>query len=218
MSWLRTFWASTVGKKTVMAVTGIMLVGFVVAHMLGNLQMFIGAEAMNKYAALLKSTGELLWVARAGLLVAAVLHITAAYQLTMINRAARPEGYAKQEPQASTLASRTMRLGGVILAAFIIFHLGHFTTGTFHPAFSETGVYGNVILGLRSPLVAGFYVLAMAALGLHLFHGAWAGVRTLGLRKRSEDPMYRRLSMGLALVVWAGFTAIPVAVLLGILN
>ena len=218
MSWLRTFWASTVGKKTVMAVTGIMLVGFVVAHMLGNLQMFIGAEAMNKYAALLKSTGELLWVARAGLLVAAVLHITAAYQLTMINRAARPEGYAKQEPQASTLASRTMRLGGVILAAFIIFHIGHFTTGTFHPAFSETGVYGNVILGLRSPLVAGFYVLAMAALGLHLFHGAWAGVRTLGLRKRSADPMYRRLSMGLAIVVWAGFTAIPVAVLLGILN
>ncbi|MFM8781418.1 MAG: succinate dehydrogenase cytochrome b subunit, partial [Gemmatimonadota bacterium] len=169
---MRTFWASTVGKKTVMAVTGIMLVGFVVAHMLGNLQMFIGAEAMNKYAALLKSTGELLWVARAGLLVAAVLHITAAYQLTMINRAARPEGYAKQEPQASTIASRSMRLGGVILAAFIVFHLGHFTTGTFHPAFSETGVYGNVILGLRSPLVAGFYVLAMAALGLHLFHGA----------------------------------------------
>lgn len=218
MSWLRTFWASTVGKKTVMAITGILLVGFVVAHMLGNLQMFLGAEAMNKYAALLKSTGELLWVARAGLLVAAVLHITAAYQLTMINRAARPEGYAKHEPQASTLASRTMRLGGVILAAFIIFHLGHFTTGTFHPAFSETGVYGNVILGLRSPLVAGFYVLAMAALGLHLFHGAWAGVRTLGFRKRSADPMYRRLSMGLAIVVWAGFTAIPVAVLLGILN
>ena len=92
MSWVRTFWASTVGKKTVMAVTGILLVGFVVVHMLGNLQMFLGAEAMNRYAALLKSTGELIWIARIGLLVAAVLHITAAYQLTMINRAARPEG------------------------------------------------------------------------------------------------------------------------------
>ena len=218
MSWLRAFWDSTVGKKAVMAVTGTLLVGFVIAHMLGNLQMFIGADAMNRYAAFLKSTGELLWVARGGLLVAAALHITAAYQLTMINRAARPDGYAKTVPAASTLASRTMRFGGVLLLAFLVFHIGHFTTGTFHPAFSHTMVYGNVILGFRSPLVSLFYLAAMAALGLHLYHGAWAGFRTLGVAKRSPNPRERRIAQGIALVVWAGFSSIPVAVWLGILH
>lgn len=218
MSWLLKFWSSTVGKKVVMAVTGIMLVGFVFAHMLGNLQMFLGADAMNRYAAFLKSTGELLWVARAGLFGAAVLHIVSAVQLTLINRAARPTNYAKREPQVSTLASRTLRWGGVILALFIVYHIGHFTLGTFHPAFSHTGVYGNVIIGFQSPWVVLFYVLAMAALGMHLFHGVWAGFRTLGLQKRSASPIQRSAALWVAIIVWAGFTAIPVAVLLGILN
>lgn len=218
MSGLRTFWSSTVGKKVVMAVTGILLVTFVVGHMLGNLQMFAGAEAMNRYAALLRSTGELLWLARAGLLVAAVLHIVAAVQLTMINRAARPTDYAKRDPTVSTVASRTMRFGGVLLAVFLIFHLGHFTTGTFHPAFSHTGVYGNVILGFRSPWVVLFYVVAIAFLGLHLFHGAWSGVRTLGLSKPSPTPIHRTIALWLAIVVWAGFTVIPLVVFLEILT
>lgn len=218
MSWLAKFWDSTIGKKIVMGVTGLMLVGFVVAHMAGNLQMFLGADSMNRYAAFLKSTGELLWVARAGLLVAAVLHIVAAYQLTMLNRAARPVGYAKREPQVSTIASRTLRIGGVILAAFIIYHIGHFTIGTFHPAFSHTGVYGNVILGFRSPVVVFFYVIAMTALAMHLYHGVWAGVRTLGLAKPQPAPLERKLALAVAFIVWAGFTSIPVAVMLGILN
>ncbi len=218
MSALRRFWASTIGKKVVMAVTGLLLVIFVIGHMLGNLQMFVGAEAMNRYAALLKSTGELLWVARAGLLIAAVLHIISAVQLTMINRAARPDDYAKREPAVSTMASRTMRVGGVVLAAFIVFHIGHFTVGTFHPAFSHTGVYGNVILGFRSPWVVLFYVIAMAFLGLHLFHGAWSGVRTLGLAKPSPDPLHRKVALWIAIAVWAGFTVIPVAVFLEILR
>lgn len=218
MAWLLKFWGSTVGKKAVMAVTGILLVGFVFLHMVGNLQMFLGADVMNRYAALLKSTGELLWVARAGLFGAAVLHIVSAVQLTMINRAARPQDYAKREPQVSTLASRTMRLGGVVLAAFIVFHLGHFTTGSFHPAFSHTGVYGNVIIGFRSWAVSLFYIVAMGFLALHLYHGAWAGLRTLGLKKQSPTPLQRTLALGLTIVIWAGFTVIPVAVLLGILN
>ena len=218
MSWLMKFWGSTVGKKVVMAVTGIMLVGFVIVHMLGNLQMFLGADAMNGYAAFLKSTGELLWVARAALLGAAVLHIVSAVQLTLINRAARPTDYAKRESQVSTLASRTLRWGGVILAIFIVYHLGHFTTGTFHPAFSHTGVYGNVIIGFQSVWVVLFYVLAMASLGLHLFHGVWASARTLGLQKRSASPIQRSAALWVAIFVWAGFTVIPVAVLLGILN
>ncbi len=218
MSWLLKFWGSTVGKKVVMAVTGILLVGFVFAHMLGNLQMFLGADAMNRYAAFLKSTGELLWVARAGLFTAAVLHIVSAYQLTMLNRAARPTDYAKRESQVSTLASKTMRVGGVILALFIVYHIGHFTVGTFHPAFSHTGVYGNVIIGFQTWWVVLFYVVAMAFLGLHLFHGFWAGFRTLGLQKRSASPIQRSAALWVAVLVWAGFTAIPVAVLLGILN
>ncbi len=218
MSWLLKFWGSTVGKKVVMAVTGIMLVGFVIAHMLGNLQLFLGADAMNDYAAFLKSTGELLWVARVGLFAAAVLHIVSAVQLTLINRAARPTEYAKRESQVSTLASRTLRVGGVILAVFIVYHLGHFTFGTFHPAFSHTGVYGNVIIGFQSVWVVLFYVIAMASLGMHLFHGVWAGFRTLGLQKRSASPIQRSAALWVAIIVWAGFTAIPVAVLLGILN
>jgi succinate dehydrogenase / fumarate reductase, cytochrome b subunit len=212
------FWASTVGKKAVMAVTGILLVLFVIGHMLGNLQMFLGAEAMNRYAAFLRSTGELLWLARAGLLLAAVLHITAAVQLTLINRRARPEGYARQEPTVSTWASRTMRLGGVVLAAFLVYHLGHLTFGTFHPAFSATGVYGNVIIGFRSPWVVLFYVVAMVFLGLHLFHGAWSGVRTLGLAKPTPNPLHRRVALWVAVAVWAGFTVIPLAVFLEILS
>lgn len=218
MSWLLKFWDSTVGKKVVMAVTGILLVGFVLGHMAGNLQMFVGADAMNRYAAFLKSTGELLWVARLGLLAAVVLHVTAAVQLTRINAAARPQDYAKRTPQVSTLASRTMRIGGFFLLFFIVYHIGHFTTGTWHPAFSHTGVYGNVILGFRSPFVVALYVTAMAFLGLHLFHGVWAGFRTLGLQKRSASPIQRTVALWVAILVWAGFTVIPVAVLLGILN
>jgi succinate dehydrogenase / fumarate reductase, cytochrome b subunit len=218
MSWIVRFWASTVGKKTVMAVTGIGLVAFVFLHMAGNLQMFLGADVMNRYAALLKTSMELLWVARLGLLTMAVLHIVAAYQLTMINRRARPEEYARREPQVSTLASRTLRLGGVVLALFIVFHLLHFTTGDLHPQFSPHGVYGNVILGFRVWWVSLFYIVAMAALGLHLYHGAWAGFRTLGLAKASPTPIQRKLALAVAVVVWAGFTVIPVAVMLGILS
>jgi succinate dehydrogenase / fumarate reductase cytochrome b subunit len=218
MGALARFWRSTIGKKAVMAVTGTILVLFVIGHMAGNLQMFLGADVMNHYAAFLKSSMELLWLARLGLLAAAVLHIVSAYQLTMLNRAARPVAYAGREPQVSTLASRTMRVGGVVLALFIIYHLGHFTTGSFHPAFSHTGVYGNVIIGFSNPWVVLFYVVAMAFLGFHLFHGVWSAFRTLGVAKPSPAPLHRKVALAVAVVVWAGFTVIPVAVLLGLLS
>lgn len=215
---LRRFWASTIGKKVVMGVTGLILVGFLIIHMLGNLQMFIGAHAMDSYSAFLKSTGELLWIVRGVLLVSVILHIISAYQLTMISRRARPVGYARFEPASSTLASRTMRVGGVLIAVFIVYHLLHFTFGTLHPAFSHTAVYGNVILGFRSPWIVAFYVVAMAFVGLHLFHGAWSAFRTLGVAKPSPAPMQRRVALVVAVAVWAGFTVVPVAVLLGILQ
>lgn len=217
MRWLLKFWDSTVGKKVVMGVTGVGLMAFLLLHMAGNLQMFLGADAMRRYAELLRTSEELLWVARIGLLVMAVLHIIAALQLTAINRRARPEGYAKQVPQASTVASRTMRVGGILLAVFIVYHLGHLTLGWFHPALVHLQPYSNVILGFRSPLVVAFYVVAMFFLGLHLFHGAWAGFRTLGLQKRSAEPLQRGFALWFAVVVAAGFALIPIAVFLGIL-
>jgi succinate dehydrogenase / fumarate reductase cytochrome b subunit len=223
--WALTLYRSTIGKKVIMAVTGLMLVGFVIAHMAGNLQMFIGPAKMNGYAAFLKSTGELLWVARLGLLAATILHVLMAWQLSRIKANARPVDYTRRDPQVSTVASRTMRWGGVLLLVFIVFHILHMTTGTvlpmashpdaMYPAFSETNVYGNVISAFRNPLVSAFYVVAMLFLMLHLFHGAWSSVRTLGLTKPSRHPLHRPVATVVALVVWFGFTAIPVAVLLG---
>ena len=223
--WLLTFYRSTIGKKVIMAVTGLALVIFVIGHMAGNLQVFIGPEKMNGYAAFLKSTGELLWIARLGLLGAVILHITMALQLTRIAARARPVGYSKRQPQVSTLASRSMRWGGVLLLVFIVFHILHFTTGNAYPAasmsgsaFSHTDVYGNVINAFRVWWVTAFYVVAMLFLMLHLFHGAWSSMRTLGLSKPSQHPLHRRISTAIALVVWLGFTAVPVAVFLGVIK
>ena len=226
--WALTLYRSTIGKKVIMAVTGLVLVAFVIAHMAGNLQQFLGAERMNAYAAFLKSTGELLWLARIGLLVATVLHVLMAYQLTRIKRAARPIDYTKRDPQVSTLASRSMRWGGALLLVFIVFHILHFTTGTVfpfasapdarYPAFSHTNVYGNVVSAFRNPWVTLFYVVSMLFLLLHLFHGAWSSVRTLGLTKPSPDPMKRRVATTLAVIVWIGFTIVPLAVYLGVIR
>jgi succinate dehydrogenase / fumarate reductase, cytochrome b subunit len=226
--WAMRLYRSTIGKKVIMAVTGLVLVVFVIAHMLGNLQQFLGPARMNAYAAFLKSTGELLWILRLGLLGATVLHVLMAWQLTRIKRAARPIDYVQRTPQVSTLASRTMRWGGLLLLVFIVFHILHFTTGTVfpvashadaqHPAFSHTDVYGNVVSAFRNPWVAAFYVVSMLFLLLHLFHGAWSSFRTLGLSKPSSFPLHRRVSTAIALVVWLGFTAIPVAVFLGVVR
>ena len=226
--WLLTLYRSTIGKKAIMAVTGLMLVGFVIAHMAGTLQVFIGPAKMNGYAAFLKGTGELLWVARLGLLTAVLLHILMAVQLTRIAARARPIAYARKSPQVSTVASRSMRWGGVVLLAFIVFHILHFTTGTafpvastpdaVYPDFSPTDVYGNVVSAFRTPWVAAVYVVVMLFLMLHLFHGAWSSVRTLGLTRPSRRPLHRRVATAVALVVWLGFTAVPVAVFLGVIR
>jgi succinate dehydrogenase / fumarate reductase cytochrome b subunit len=218
MRWLLQFWDSTIGKKYVMAVTGVGLVLFAVGHMAGNLQVFMGAQVFNDYAHKLQSLGPLLWMARAGLFVMAVLHIISAVQLTARARAARPVDYVKRESQIATLASRTMRVGGVLLALFLVFHILHFTTGALHPAFSKGGAYGNVVIGFENFWVAVFYILAMTFFGLHLYHGVWAGVRTLGVAKPNPNPMERKLALGLAIIVWAGFIAVPIGVLLGIVD
>jgi succinate dehydrogenase / fumarate reductase cytochrome b subunit len=197
-----------------MAVSGLIMVGFVVLHMAGNFQLFEGAERLNTYSAFLHGpANEVLWILRVVLLVAVIAHVIAAYQLTVLDRAARPAPYAKRELQASTIGSRTIRVGGVVLALFIVLHVMHFTTLTLQPApLTEGDVYGNVIASFQIWWVTALYAIAMIALGLHLYHGAWSSVRTLGFERGRLDPFRRPVAIVLALVVWAGFTLVPVAV------
>ncbi len=220
MGSLRGFYRSMVGKKAVMGVTGLIGIGFVILHSLGNLLVFRGPAAINSYSHFLKSTGELLWALRIILIVAVILHVIAAIQLTRQSRAARPIGYAKQLRQVATPASRTMRWGGALLLVFIVLHILHFTTGTIKPAgvFSPDDVYANVVTSFRIWWVALFYVVAMIALGLHLFHGAWSSVRSIGVSPASPQPLHHRISLAIALLVWAAFTAIPIAVFAGIVR
>jgi len=219
MNRLAAFWDSSVGKKAVMAVTGIIGVLFVIGHMVGNLQVFQGAERLNAYGHLLHGPlNELLWGARVVLLLALVLHVVAAYQLTMRNRAARPIEYAARTPQVSTLASRTLRWGGVLLLAFIIYHLLDLTIGTVNPAFQEGDAYANLLGSMRRPLIAVFYIVAMAALGLHLYHGAWSSLRTLGVAPASVSPLKRGAAVAIAIIIAVGFAVVPLAVLLGVVQ
>jgi len=220
MGSLRGFYASMVGKKVVMGVTGLIGIGFVILHSLGNLLVFRGPAAINSYSHFLKSTGELLWALRIILIVAVILHVIAAVQLTRQSRSARPIGYTKHEYQAATMASRTMRWGGALLLAFIVLHILHFTTGTIRPAgvFSGEDVYANVVTSFRIWWVSLFYVLAMVALGLHLFHGAWSSVRSIGVSPPSPQPLHHRISLAIAILVWAAFTAVPVAVFAGLVR
>ncbi|AHG90837.1 succinate dehydrogenase (or fumarate reductase) cytochrome b subunit, b558 family [Gemmatirosa kalamazoonensis] len=215
------FWRSQIGKKIVMAVTGLIGVAFVLGHMIGNLQVFEGAEKINAYGRFLHHTvGTELWLVRAGLLAAVVLHVVAATQLTAQARASRPQAYHRREPQVSTLASRTMRVGGFLLLAFIILHILHFTVRAF-PGYDQTDplggvdVYRNLLLAFRNPLWTLFYVVSMVFLGLHLYHGFWSSFRTLGAAKPSRVPLHRTAALVVALIVWAGFTIVPLAVFFG---
>src|SRR5262249_12195756 len=218
-------WGTMVGKKVVMAVTGLVLVGFVIAHMLGNLKIFLGAETIDAYAVFLRTMGEplfpysaLLWVVRVVLLVCVALHITAAVQLTRMNWAARPHGYDAKRSIATTYAARTMRWSGVILALFVVYHLLHLTAGVvgFQPGeFRHLSVYHNVVAGFSVCYVSLSYIAAMACLCLHLDHGIWSMLQTLGWNNARTTRALQALSRGVALVVFVGFISVPVAVLAG---
>jgi succinate dehydrogenase / fumarate reductase, cytochrome b subunit len=222
MGLLSDFTRSTLAKKAIMAVTGLILFGFVLAHMVGNLKLYGGAEKLNAYAVGLREMGapvfgheELLWIARAVLLVAVGLHIWSAWALTRISHAARPQGYAVVSRQAATYASRTMRWGGVILLAFIVFHLLHLTTGQAHPDFNHGDVYRNVVIGFSNPLVSGFYILAQVFLGLHLYHGLWSLCQSLGWSGPRFDRVRKNFAAVFALVVSLANISFPLAVLAG---
>jgi succinate dehydrogenase / fumarate reductase cytochrome b subunit len=221
------FYRSTVGTKIIMGVTGLIGIGFVIVHMVGNLQAFVGSDKLNAYGALLHGPlAELTWAVRAVLIVAVVLHVVMALQLSRRAAAARPVGYRRREPQVATLASRTMLVGGILLLIFIVVHILHFTTGQIDPgkwaertdAAGRRDVYGNLVASFHIWWVLLFYVVAMIALGLHLFHGAWSSLRTLGYAKASANPLKRRVALVVAVIVWLGFTIVPVGVATGILH
>jgi succinate dehydrogenase / fumarate reductase cytochrome b subunit len=217
-----TLLGSSVGKKIVMAVTGIVLSLFVLGHMAGNLQAFLrnGPEALDHYGAFLRELlhGTGIWFVRAGLLLAVGLHIWAYLTLSVKSWAARPEGYAVTDFEEATFASRSMRWTGPILGAFIVFHLMHLTTGTVHPHFVEGKVYQNLVTGLAPVPIALFYILAMGCLAFHLWHGAWSMLQTLGLSHPKYLKARKIFAIVFTVLVTGGFVLVPIAVLAGVLK
>lgn len=210
--------ASTIAKKVVMALTGVILTGFVLVHMAGNLLLYVGPEALNKYGEILQSNKAVLWGARAVLLGSVILHMWAAFSLTMLNRAARPVGYRKTHRENSTYASRTMQFGGPILLLFIIYHLLHFTVGSVHQDFIRGDVYHNVVVGFQNPLVVSVYVLSMVALSMHLFHGVTSMLQTMGLSHPKYNGLREVIGTAYAAVVTVGNLSFPLAVYFGLVR
>ncbi len=223
-----TLYSTTIGKKIVMAVTGILLVGFVLGHMIGNLKLYMephhGDYALDHYGHALRTFGEpffgeyqFLWLVRGILLLAVILHIWSAISLKALSNRARPQGYAKSAYEESTIASRTMIWGGILLAVFIVFHILHFTTGTISPGmdFQYGEVHMNVTQGFGVWWVAAFYAIAMVALGMHLYHGVWSMLQTLGANHPRYNHWRKRLAVALAVVIAVANISFPVAVLTG---
>ena len=213
MAWLSRFLKSTIGLKIIMGLTGLLLVGFVLMHMLANLQIFISHESLNHYAELLRTWPEALWGARIVLLASVVAHIAAAVVLTKRSRAARPVGYEDRAWLSGTYAVRTMRFGGVIIFFFILYHLAHLTFGIVDPNFVHGDVAANVVRGFQTPIVSAIYIIANIFLGLHLTHGIWSLCRTLGLANPRWDAIAKQAAIGIGLLVALGNISIPVAVL-----
>jgi succinate dehydrogenase / fumarate reductase cytochrome b subunit len=213
------FWSAVIGKKVVMAITGIVLLGFVVIHMIGNLQVFMGAEHFNAYAKFLRIEPALLWAFRLFLLACVVLHIWASIQLALLNKLeARPVGYVKKKNVGSTYASRTMYWSGPIIAVFVIYHLMQFTWGIGGTPFEEGRAYENLVAGFKVIPISIFYVIAMGLLMLHLYHGVWSMFQTLGANQPRYTPMLKTLAKIVAIVLFIGFSAIPVSVMAGLVS
>ncbi|MFF7413115.1 succinate dehydrogenase [Streptomyces lydicus] len=219
-----TLWGSTVGKKTVMAVSGLIMLLYLVVHMIGNLKIFFGAAEFNHYAHWLRVVGEpfmheewTLWLVRVVLLTAAVAHATSAYQLSRRDIRARPGKYVHRKPRSS-YATRTMRWGGIILGLFLVWHLLDLTTGTVHAGFRPGHPYQNVVDTFSTWYGNVIYLVAMLALGLHIRHGFWSAAQTLGVGSRARDRALKTTANALALVLTVGFVSVPVAVMTGVVS
>ncbi|MER6979576.1 succinate dehydrogenase [Streptomyces carpinensis] len=221
----RTVWDSTVGKKIVMAVSGLIMLLYLVLHLYGNLKVFFGLQAIDDYAVWLRNVGEpfmhrmwTLWLVRVVLVVAVVAHAVSAYQLSRRDIKARPSKYVRKRPRA-TYATRTMRWGGVILGLFIVWHILDLTTGTVHTGgFQDAHPYENIVDTFSTWYGNVIYIVAMLALGLHIRHGFWSAAQTLGAGSRTRDRALKATANVLALLLTVGFISIPVGVMTGLVS
>lgn len=223
--WLLELYGSALGKKYAMAITGMVMMGFVVAHTIGNLKLYAGAEAIDTYGEWLRDVGYpalphsgLLWILRIGLLVSLVVHLHAAWALSRMNRRARPVRYqSKRDYVAADFAARTMRWTGIIVLLFIGFHLADLTFGVANTsAFEEGAVHANTIASFSRPAVSIFYIVANLALAYHLYHGAWSMFQSLGLNNRRFNHWRRYFAIAFAAVVVVPNVSFPIAVLTGV--
>ncbi|MGY1639929.1 succinate dehydrogenase cytochrome b subunit [Geodermatophilus sp. SYSU D00703] len=216
---------SSVFKKIVMAISGIILVLYLIAHMIGNLKAFTGRESFNHYSEWIRTIGEpavpaqtTLWIIRVVLLVAVVAHIWAAISLWRQAKRARPTGYVTKKPVAQSYASRTMRWGGVIVLAFIIYHILDLTLGVANPDGPGTTPYDRLVAGFSNPIVVFAYTIALVLLGMHLRHGIWSATQTLGQSNRRREKTVNLFALGFAVVLIGGFLLVPFSVLFNIID
>jgi succinate dehydrogenase / fumarate reductase cytochrome b subunit len=222
---LASLWRSTIGKKYVMAISGLIWFGYLILHLWGNLKIFAGPLFLNDYAAALRTVGEpffgysqLLWLARIILIPAFIVHVWAAISLTTRDTASRPQRYSVRKNLSSTIASRTMIYGGVFILLFVIYHLLDFTFGTVNPSYEEGNIYHNIVASFSIPVVAFFYILAMIAVGLHLWHGIWSLFQTLGWNGARSNRLIRNFATLAAILLTLGNISIPLAVQAGVIR
>jgi succinate dehydrogenase / fumarate reductase cytochrome b subunit len=227
MNIVSNIFSSSLGKKYLMAVTGFAMFAFVLGHLAGNLQIFLGREAINRYGHFLQSNPELIWPARIILLLMLVMHIWSAVKLSAENKAARPIAYGAWQPVGSTYASRTMLMSGIIIFIFIVYHLLHFTvqvqyinlTGQNFVIFTDPekrhDIFKMMVVGFKNIWVSGFYILGMALLCLHLSHGVSSMFQSIGWKSPVYGPLLDKAARWLAVAIFLGYTSIPVAILLG---
>ncbi|MEK7467311.1 MAG: succinate dehydrogenase cytochrome b subunit [Planctomycetota bacterium] len=217
--WVRDFLRSSIGKKGVMATTGLMLFGFVVVHLLGNLQVFLpDKHALTEYGHMIKSKPLVLWGARLGLLVIVLLHVATAIRLALENKAARPVKYQVRRWREADYAARTMMVSGPLILIYAVYHLLHFTTGHAHSNFNPDDVYANVVTAFQNKAVSLVYIVAMLMLAQHLSHGLWSMCQTFGVNHPKYTPTLRFASIAIASAIAVGYISIPVSVMLGILK
>lgn len=220
------FTRSNIGLKFLMAITGVVMIGYLIGHVSGNMLIFRGPEAINAYSKFLHDAKGLLWGTRVILLVSVVVHVWATLRFLKLRSDARPVAYASKGSHGTTWSARTMYWSGPVIALFIVYHILHLTTGTLHPTFSKNvdagthtvDVYANLVEGFQRPLASGIYIVAMLAIALHLSHGVWSMLQTVGVNRPNWEPALRGLAVLAGVVICAGFVAVPVAVLFGLVK
>lgn len=225
-SYLCRFCSSNIGLKVLMAITGVVMFGYLIGHVSGNMLIFAGPAAINSYSKFLHDSKGLLWGTRIVLLASIVVHLWATIRFLKLRSDARPVPYGMKVPHGTSFAARTMYWSGPVIALFIVYHILHLTTGTVHPTFAknvnltthEVDVYANLVEGFQRPLASGIYILAMLAIGFHLSHGIWSMLQTIGVNRPNWEPALRCVAVIAAVAITGGFIAVPAAVLLGIVK